>query len=276
MEDIRTRTGRAEEVNSLSHYTNLAALKGIVESGELWASNVAFLNDREELLHGVKCAERVLDQILNNSKLLQWREAIGDVVGRLEAGELPNTYAACFCERSDLLSQWRGYGGNEQGVCLVFDRSGLETLKSGKRSFLAPVQYGIAKSKAALRRGLQDRLLDIDQEDFVVMNEAQRRITVYEVLSELIPRFKHKSFDEELEWRLVVQHEALDNMVKFRSGRRFLVPYIALSNNEKLPIKYVRIGPGGDAERAARSITQILRVNDYEIPVQQSKVPFRA
>jgi len=32
--------------STLSHYTNLVGLVGIVDNGEIWASNVSFLNDR--------------------------------------------------------------------------------------------------------------------------------------------------------------------------------------------------------------------------------------
>jgi hypothetical protein len=141
-------------VSSLCHYTNLSGLVGSIENNCLWASNVAFLNDRDELLHGVKCARRALDEMLDDLKLTYWREAIQHVVDEIEKGRLPNTYAACFCEKSDLLSQWRGYGGAEQGVCLVFERSRLETLRQGKRSFLAPVQYGLVTGKMQLQEGL--------------------------------------------------------------------------------------------------------------------------
>jgi hypothetical protein len=104
-----TTTGNVPKVTSLAHYTNLAGLHGILESGQLWASNVAFLNDREELLHGVKCASRALSSILKDRKLEHWLDAIRKVVHQIEEGRLPNTYAVCFCEKSDLLSQWRGY-----------------------------------------------------------------------------------------------------------------------------------------------------------------------
>jgi len=196
----------ATGTKSLAHYTNLRGLFGIIDSGELWASNVAFLNDREELLHGVKCARRVLSSILNDSKLTQWGDAISRVVKEIEDGRLPNTYAACFCEKPDLLSQWRGYAGNEQAVCVVFSAAGLDDLRRGKRSFLAPVEYGLVKGKMTLRKNLKARLLAIGEDEFANMDEAERRATVYEVLSELIPRFKHKGFEAELEWRLTFQH----------------------------------------------------------------------
>jgi len=264
-----------EEVVSLCHYTDLARLVEILESGQLWASNVAFLNDREELLHGIKCAKRALDQILKDRKLVEWRDAIKSVVNDLEEGRLPNTYAVCFCEKSDLLSQWRGYGGAEQGVCLVFDRSGLEALRTGKRSFLAPVQYGLVSGKIRLREGLRERLLSIATEDLTAMDEDEKREAVYDVLSELIPRFKHKGFEAELEWRLVVQHVTLRSSVCFRPDRNVVVPYIKLGGARPLPLKYVRIGPGHDIGLTQRSVEQFLDANGYGATVELSKLPFR-
>jgi hypothetical protein len=261
-------------VSSLAHYTNLAGLYGILETGQLWASNIAFLNDREELLHGVKCARRALSTIINDGKLRVWRDAIREVVKQIEDGRLPNTYAACFCEKTDLLSQWRGYGGNEQGICLAFDTSGLDALKSGKRSFLAPVQYGLVKGKTTLRNSLRARLLAIDEDDFTAMGEDQKRDTVYNVLSELIPRFKHKGFEAELEWRLVIQHETLRSSVSFRANKNVLVPYIKLGTSP-LPLKYIRIGPGTDLDLTERSITVFLEAKGYDVPVRRSRVPFR-
>ena len=274
MPDPGATKGKTAKVTSLAHYTNLAGLHGIFESGQLWASNIAFLNDREELLHGVKCARRALSTILNDRKLHQWRDAIREVVKQIENGRLPNTYAACFCEKTDLLSQWRGYGGNEQGVCLVFNPLGLESLKGGKRSFLAPVQYGLVEGKITLRKDLSARLLAIGEDDFTVMDEDEKRKTVYNVLSELIPRFKHKGFEGELEWRLVVQHETLRSTVNFRPNRNVLVPYIKLGN-DPLPLKYVRIGPGADLDLTERSIAVFLKAKGYEVPVRRSRVPFR-
>jgi hypothetical protein len=266
----------AAGVKSLAHYTNLSGLFGIIDTGELWASNVAFLNDREELLHGVKCARRALSTILNDRKLGQWGEAIGRVVEEIEAGRLPNTYAACFCEKPDLLSQWRGYAGNEQGVCLVFSAAGLDGLRRGRRSFLAPVEYGLVQGKMTLRKSLKARLLAIDEDELTSMDEEQKRATVYEVVSELMPRFKHKGFAAELEWRLVVQRETVPSSVSFRQNRHVLVPYIRLRNAGPLPLKHVTIGPGPDMDLTQRSIELFLDAKGYNVPVRRSRVPFRS
>lgn len=259
---------------SLTHYTNLAGLQGILQNNELWASNVAFLNDREELLHGVKCAKKSLSNILNDRVLKHWKSDITKIVQEIESGRLPNTYATCFCERSDLLSQWRGYGGSEQGVALVFDRKGIDSLKIGKRSFLAPVQYGLVKGKVELKRSLRERLLAIAEEDFAAMAEHEKSKTVYDALSELIPRFKHKGFEGELEWRLVVQHETVRDNVHFRTNKNVIVPFIKLNKNP-LPLKYVRVGPGADQDLTIKSIAIFLEACGYNVEIRKSTVPFR-
>lgn len=269
-----TKTSNSASIASLVHYTTLAGLQGILSSGKLWASNVAFLNDREELLHGVNCARKSLSAILNDRVLQHWSKDIQDVVSEIEQGRLPNTYATCFCERSDLLSQWRGYGGNEQGVALVFDRAGLAAMTSGKRSFLAPVQYGLVKGKASFRSNLKERLLAIAEEDFAAMAEHEKAATVYNALSELIPRFKHKGFEGELEWRLVAQHETIRDTVKFRPNKNVLVPYIEFGS-DPLPLKYIRVGPGPDQALTAKSIAIFLEAHGYDVRVQKSTVPFR-
>ncbi len=42
------------------HYTDLNGLKGITESGSLWATHFSFLNDSNELIHGMNCLENAL------------------------------------------------------------------------------------------------------------------------------------------------------------------------------------------------------------------------
>jgi len=148
----------------LSHYTDLPGLIGIVDQGVIRASNVAYLNDREELLHGVRCARKALDRIVGNSRLADWAEPIETVVAQIESGRMPDTYAACFCEKADLLSQWRGYGGGEQGVAIQFSRTGLEELAGAKGRYLAPVEYGVITARSRINTELKARLAELSDE----------------------------------------------------------------------------------------------------------------
>jgi hypothetical protein len=88
-------------------------------------------------------------------------------------------------------------------------------------------------------------------------------------------RFKHSGFEDEREWRLVVQHETVRSTVSFRANRNVLVPYINLGTSP-LPLKYVRIGPGAGLDLTERSIAVSLEAKGYNVPVKRSRVPFRA
>ena len=107
------------------------------------------------------------------------------------------------------------------------------------------------------------------------MDEDEKRGTVYNVFSELIPRFKHSGFEDEREWRLVVQHEKVRSTVSFRANRNVLVPYINLGTSP-LPLKYIRVGPGANLDLTERSIAVFLKAKGYAVPVKRSRVPFRA
>ncbi|MCX2944386.1 hypothetical protein ORG37_14910 [Rahnella perminowiae] len=45
------------------HYTDLNGLKGIIESGSLWATHFSFLNDSNELIHRMNCLENALQYL---------------------------------------------------------------------------------------------------------------------------------------------------------------------------------------------------------------------
>ena len=74
---------------------------GILESREIWASNVSFLNDRQELLYGLKAAKAVVDKYLSSTTRSEWAQDVEEAIAQLQGGEMPDTYAACFCAWTD-------------------------------------------------------------------------------------------------------------------------------------------------------------------------------
>ncbi|MES3097261.1 DUF2971 domain-containing protein [Sphingomonas aerolata] len=263
-------------LEALSHYTTLQGMIGIIENGQFWASNVAYLNDREELLHGIKCAEKALDGAIKDTAILHWKEAISSVVRKVAEGKMPNTYATCFCAKPDLLSQWRGYGGSEQGVSLRFEISGLRNMLKGKKSFLVPVEYGMVSGKRSITQVLKDELSRIERDEFESFEIADRDDKVYQVISSLIPRFKHIGFEAELEWRFIAQHETLRDSISFRANKNCIVPYMKIGEESgRLPLRSVYVGPGADTQLTAKSVENFLKAKGYDVPVYISKLPFR-
>jgi len=107
-----------------------------------------------------------------------------------------------------------------------------------------------------------------------------------------VPTFKHKSFEQENEWRLIfTPHPSCEIKPKFRTSRGLLVPYFELaglaslpadgsaapiSGTEALKINSVRIGPGPYQDVNARSARVLLDSHDFrEPPVRLSEIPYR-
>lgn len=88
----------------LYHYTSREVFWKIVDSETLLARHIMFSNDTEENAIGTN----KINQIMNEKSI-----DTGDIES------LP--FMICFCEKEDLLSQWRGYAN--EGIALEFDFS---------------------------------------------------------------------------------------------------------------------------------------------------------
>ena len=103
------------------HYTDDVGLRGILESGRLWLTDIFSLNDPSELKHGLSLAVRILNEKAANgpeeSKLFA-----RDFGSLNEAIRRSAHYFVCsLSERGDDLGQWRAYADNGRGYALGFD-----------------------------------------------------------------------------------------------------------------------------------------------------------
>jgi Protein of unknown function (DUF2971) len=252
---------------SISHYTNIGGMMGIIDKGCVWASNVSYLNDREELVHGLRGATKALKRVLNDKTYANWASSLEAVVKEITDGRMPNTYAACFCQRTDVLSQWRGYGGSDQAVAITFKRQELEDLFVFHKAKLYPVVYGALKANKQITDHLRTNLDELTVYEFAAGNysRSEKSKHAYYMLSRLLPQFKNIGFQDEREWRFVVQHETVRDLVCFRPVGNVIVPYIKLGPGEgaHLPIKSIRIGPGRDMELTKRRVELYLTTKGY-------------
>lgn len=146
------RIGRyASPPSLLYHYTTAEGVKGIIENDEIWATNFRYVNDltefiyandilREEIRHRLSSAtplvRAVLDAIMNTPDHL-----VGEV----------DIYIACFCEKGDLLSQWRAYGGRGGGYAIGLGGIKLDVDLAGSKYEIHQVNYDEAKQKVLIR-----------------------------------------------------------------------------------------------------------------------------
>ncbi len=101
------------------HYTNKEGIYGILDSQSIWATHYKFLNDSDEIHHILCILEPLLSELSKEPKKSKEYTIAKRVDGVVKeafgiAGSTPwfDIYIASFCKEKDLLSQWRGYGGD--------------------------------------------------------------------------------------------------------------------------------------------------------------------
>ncbi len=117
------RSGAVDQF--LYHYTSIGTAERIVQSKELWATNIYYLNDGSEFTHGKRLMRELLARAADESAAgRDFRTAVEYSV--LEYPHL-NIFVVSFSEIGDLLSQWRSYCPPNRGVSLGIPPTSLET-----------------------------------------------------------------------------------------------------------------------------------------------------
>jgi hypothetical protein len=278
-EAIRART----PPSTLYHYTGVAGLLGIIESGVLRLSHVSFLNDRSELTY----AQELIRDVLVTRRGSTDDDRVArflDSADHLAAGLFRDIdlFVCCFCEDGDLLSQWRGYshGGGTYALGLDSESFHKPGTSGEAPSSLYPVIYEPTEQKRivseVLSRSVKRHLMGIKAGSDESPIDALGLLGI--CLSFCLILFKHDSFAAEREWRLVtVRRPADDLAVSFTPQPWFPRPYTSVFfEGRALPLSDVRCGPAPEPELAQRSVQMLLAQYGYaQAPVSASRVPLR-
>ena len=301
----------------LYHYTAADGLLGMLQSHQIWATNVRFMNDRSELDYGIRLVRRVLEEDEFVAKLPQldclgFANMKATIQMMLDDAEKKTThFAISFCEKENLLSQWRGYGQSGSGFALGFQTDRLSEFVAEQRpdSNLRPEE----SVPVILRRVIYEQHT---QENFVrswiraivkslrfdrrakTPTQTERPYTqldmaVIRLLYECLVCFKHPGFYEEEEWRLIQQGRVGDQdvtKVDFRTKSGRIVSYTPLTfrsagrraglqgrDPNVLPIVAITYGPTldpGGSERALRAFLASRGYDTDHILIRPSGIPF--
>lgn len=292
------------DLNLLYHFTDAAGLKGIVQSGSLWFSDVRYLNDMSEVSHGVGVvSEIVKKKIKRSSNIGQIQQMLEQVVDYLKPGTAQgfdiDFYTASFCTTGDLLSQWREYaGGAGYAVGLALrhnttrvDDEDISVRRKNGLTSLSDIsdqegeniaQHRISNhwSPPFLRRIIYDpdkqrAIVEEVVDKFVRAANAQGGsfikigLALSLILYEFCISFKHPSFSEEKEWRLIIPVSTEHDTVSFRTGATTLIPFterrLVDTSDYKFPFHHLVIGPMRHQEEAEESARLFLYKNGFDI-----------
>jgi predicted GNAT family acetyltransferase len=146
----------------LWHYTSVQGFQGIIASGNIYATDVRFLNDTEEFIHARKVADEVVEKSPEfGSYNFPLHESLEWLVNTIFKSDFLNRnsaqiFVASFTDSEDDLSQWRGYSHGTCGVSIAFGL-GMHRLPIGSDSAVtfAPCVYDDDKKQSLIQYALQ-------------------------------------------------------------------------------------------------------------------------
>ena len=209
----------------LYHYSDVNALKGIVDNKELWATHWNYLNDKNEFRGALDILKECINQRLKDETISSvMKDYLKNQRNWLKDEFLDDyhTGLCSFSEEGDLLSQWRGYGKKYKSVSIGFDTSKIQcsrNSKEGLQLFFWKVVYDDEEKKKIFNLLLNH----INSLSFT--NSAY--VFFHVCLCQLLLCCKEKCWGEEKEWRLILLPTGNYEM-GFRQNEYGLIPYYKL------------------------------------------------
>lgn len=143
-----------EPKQPLFHYTNQAALFGIIESETFWFSSIYHMDDTEELAFGFKVQQALLAEKVAGGDTIS-KLFCEELVGKDELKKIKGVfefYSVSFGTKDDA-RQWESYADKGRGVAFglapAFFKPLLKTAPTPEEMvFLGKVVYGDARARA--------------------------------------------------------------------------------------------------------------------------------
>lgn len=272
----------------LYHYTSGENLIRIIESDELWSTQIACLNDTAEVRYGLGELQKRVHQkraMTQESELEPLWQQIDKFLADPQL-ETAGVFVACFSELNDDLSQWRAYSGGEGGYAIRFDHI---RLRQGSGGFASPlllrVEYDLQR-----QRIICDDIIS-QAERYYVECEGRQRAQSPQHWAEEFVRFylwlieillvclKHPAFAGEQEWRLVNYWRPADQtQMRFRQRRSTMSRHLPIQFSGGLPISGVTVGPCRYPLLSKIAVSDLLQNHGYTSAVKNvelSGVPYR-
>ena len=283
----------------LFHYTNDVGLRGILESGTLWLTDIFNLNDPSELRHGLRIAIQLLKDRQDPK-----RPEIELFASQLERFDLDagieqagHFFICCFSGDGDDLGQWRAYGDDGSGFALGFETKSLEggfTIKDGKpirNNSTFHITYddaALTSLEAGFTNGIEP-LISLPRTSSMTsdqINSYMQNLLTYHSLQVVRSTmfFKHEAYRNEREYRFqqLFRRDRPAPTVKLRHRPYSVVRYREFGWRDEAPdaLRKIVVGPAADRAKAKQFIDDCLRAfcpgPGSAVDVEYSTIPYRS
>jgi hypothetical protein len=288
----------------LAHYTSILTLERIAQTGEIWFSNPLYMNDVDELRYGMNLG---LQAVRSHAGLREacppahynaLLDAFDSLFSAFDSDSAFDVYVFSCSEHGEasgddgLLSMWRGYGGDGNGVAIVFDLTPL--LASPSPLLVRQVQYlSYEASEAWMQDKLQRFARALQRAGGPVGAMRAAAAALFERIKLFALFTKHRGFHEELEWRVVYLREhdhqgVLTQQLHYAIGGRGIEPRLrfttdAIEGADRGPsleqmVRRIILGPVLATPLALRSVVRMLELHRpaWAERVARSTTPYRS
>jgi hypothetical protein len=288
----------------LAHYTSIATLERIAQTGEIWFSNPLYMNDVDELRYGMNLG---LHAVRTHAGLREacppahynaLLDAFDELFTTFDSDSAFDVYVFSCSEHDDeigddgLLSMWRGYGGDGNGVAIVFDMGPLLAARSPL--LVRQVQYlSYEASEAWMEEKLQQFANMLQRNGGPVEGMKQAAAALFERIKLFALFTKHRGFHEEREWRIVYLREndregLFQQQLHYAIGPRGIEPRLrftteVLGGGDEAPrleqmVRRIILGPVLATPLALRSVARMLELHQpsWAESVARSSTPYRS
>jgi hypothetical protein len=268
------------------HYTNLHGMVGIIESQQVWLTDHRFLNDTQEISYGRSLATRIISSISESESNKEFALFLQSIIERINQ---PCKYASYICSMSlaiDALDQWKWYGGNADGVCIVFN--GEQNLWNKGNDHPAHIRQRRIAYKENEQIKLIEILIGIYKSKFNEFKNFQHPFIgeLAWLIEDQFIGFKDQQYESEQEIRLTIEnlnHIIKEREVKHRVAKGLVIPYITTdyisqtpeSKPDQIPILEIIVSPLAKPETASSIEAYLTNKGLDSISVSLSNVKFR-
>jgi hypothetical protein len=265
----------------LHHYTDVNGLTGIIQRRALWATDIGFLNDSQEMLAGIDLIRRRCAQMstfeTSNEQLQSAIRVLYDKIPEFVQNNLTkrNTYIVSFSKAGDNLRQWMSYCPKNSGYSIEFDSQKVlidGNIEREKKvvSRLEEVDYHEKKINEIL---LMDEIFNPTNTEHTYIERAMLKLANKLFFHGCA--VKPKEFYDEQETRLIIQSTLeKSHDVNFRTRGGVIIPYFEYPIQHSW-VKEITIGPNINMSLARKGLETFLEKYAISCTIRESKCSLR-
>lgn len=266
--------------DTVFHYTNSDGLLGILADRAVWATHIEYLNDSKEFAYARELVEEVIECMSETAVAGVERSMEECFLEGVRRARDVSVFVTSFSEFEDRLSQWRAYGTHVGGYALGFRLADLETIAErnpfGQFTEVRVLRclYDAEKQRQLVESWYTHvsgwlRAAQANREKWPIGEDFLERLASV-MLGRVAPVLKHPAFEEESEWRLIVElmTSYRGSAVRTRSGQTTLIPYLPVpltTGDEDLQLPSVIIGPTPFRVLARKGLKQALNQHAVDV-----------